>query len=812
MNTYHEAPVIDLESPSEILAQAVQLAPTDQGYSEQPLIQRFGSPEQPIYVDNGQIEINSTQYESPMILPIYDGQLQLVQCAVLQDQKQAQVIPNGLAKGFTYYGNPLKSEPVIITHSLEEYFKIAQTGYAVVLVLLPTLCKDQKTELKTFDFEQIQFVINQLSQAGYQQLYMPVRPEHIQLEPFQKLEQNTAVRLLNQYQKIGESEFLIELCKEDETQEVHAFISEAIALLPEKDPLPKGHLAKPYRYGDGYFHILHEGIFYIETDKNDNEHKRFVCSPILVKAKTRDKTSNDWGRLLVWTDDADIQHRWAVSMELFQGDGVDLRKALAHQGVTIAPDRKARELFQCYLMTYPVDTYALCVDSVGWHGDVYVLPHQNIGANNADSVVYQAAHGLDNRYQQVGSLEQWRSDVAQLVQGHSKLVFSLSTAFAGQLLNPLGQQGKGFHLKGASSKGKSTALYLACSVWGNPQTFFRTWKATGNALEHTAHLHNDGFLVLDEIGEIANPKELGNIVYMLANGLGKGRMSKQLAVKDVRRWMLNFLSNGERSLKDIMQENGQKTKLGQEIRLIEIDVDQPQNGIFDCIDFAADGAKQSNLLNERVRQSYGVAGVAWLEYLTTHKAQRIEQAKALFERYQQQLTANQTQGHINRVASSFALIATAGELATQAGITGWTTGTAIEAASKVFHAWLRNFEYQGDYEQREILAQVKAFFEAHGSSRFECITPDPEHPERIHNRMGYWKIDNGEKKFIVYTEQFKNEICKGLDSRKVASILAEHGWIEHDANKHTKATRIPDSSKTTRVYVFNEKMFDFSIE
>ncbi len=62
-------------------------------------------------------------------------------------------------------------------------------------------------------------------------------------------------------------------------------------------------------------------------------------------------------------------------------------------------------------------------------------------------------------------------------------------------------------------------------------------------------MHNDSFLVLDEIGEIANPKELGNIVYMLANGLGKGRMTKQITAKPMHQWKVIFLSSGKKALK-----------------------------------------------------------------------------------------------------------------------------------------------------------------------------------------------------------------------------------------------------------------------
>ncbi|MGX9609150.1 DUF3987 domain-containing protein [Acinetobacter sp. T63] len=221
----------ELITPEAILAECMQLVSINDAYFSHPLIQRFGSPNQPIYVEQSNVNINGTTYKQPLIMPIYDGQLELVQCAVMQDGQHVIVIPDGLAKGFAYYGELQKDKPVIVTYSLEAFFKITQTGYAVALVILPTLCNAKQTELKAFDFEQIQFVINQLSNAGYKQLYIPVRPEHIQLEPFQKLEQNTAVRLLNQYLKIDVSEFFYQFVKEEDTSEIQVFIDEAIEQL-----------------------------------------------------------------------------------------------------------------------------------------------------------------------------------------------------------------------------------------------------------------------------------------------------------------------------------------------------------------------------------------------------------------------------------------------------------------------------------------------------------------------------------------------------------------------------------------------------
>ncbi|MDN5690668.1 MAG: DUF3987 domain-containing protein [Acinetobacter sp.] len=221
--------------PDTILANCTVLNPLDETYLNHPIIERFGSPSQPIYVDLCNVDINGVGYDNPLILPIYDGLLNFVQCAVLQDKQQFQVIPDGLAKGFAFYGHFDYAEPIIITYNLEAFFKIAQTGYAVALVILPSLCDALHTEFKPFDFEQMQYVINQLSKAGYTKLYMPVRPEHIQLEGFQKLEQDTALRLLNQHIVIDEqgikTDYLIELYKDDDAEDVTIFIDESIKRL-----------------------------------------------------------------------------------------------------------------------------------------------------------------------------------------------------------------------------------------------------------------------------------------------------------------------------------------------------------------------------------------------------------------------------------------------------------------------------------------------------------------------------------------------------------------------------------------------------
>lgn len=104
---------------------------------------------------------------------------------------------------------------------------------------------------------------------------------------------------------------------------------------------------------------------------------------------------------------------------------------------------------------------------------------------------------------------------------------------------------------------------------------------------------------------------------------------------------------------------------------------------------------------------------------------------------------------------------------------------------------------------------LRHFFEANESSRFEAITPDLDHIEKISNRVGFWKIENGEKLFLVLPEQFKNEVCKGYDSRKVAKALSLYELIEHDTGKHSKTMRIPPKKELIKVYVVKEAIFSW---
>ena len=494
------------------------------------------------------------------------------------------------------------------------------------------------------------------------------------------------------------------------------------AYYPEwrKDKAPQ--LNAPMVDGDGRFELYHDGLFFVRYNLDDPANityksKSFVCSPIEVIAKTRDTSSGTWGRLLQWHDDDGVLHQWSMPLSLLQGDAREYRRELASQGLSITTNPKQRSYLDTYIQNYPIHKRALCVDKLGWHDKQYILPDRAIGSDGKQLIVYQSAHAINSTITQQGTLEQWRDKLCKPLADQSRFVFSIACAFAGQLLELLEYDGGGFHLLGSSSMGKSLSLKLAASVWGNPDRYVKTWRSTDNALEGTASEHNDSFLPLDEISE-CDPKIVGKTVYMLANGQGKGRSTTTGHNRIAKTWRIIFLSNGEESLQNLMAQAGQKTNAGIEVRVAHIDADAGKGlKTFDSLVLAKTSAAQADKIKELSRAYYGSAGIAWLEHITSDKAATTESAGQLVSDFMSQYSDLTAQAH--RVAKRFAIVSAAGELATQAGITGWQAGQATTAVMICLDNWLDNYGRDGEHEQRQIIEHIKAFIEQHGSSRFQ---------------------------------------------------------------------------------------------
>lgn len=584
---------------------------------------------------------------------------------------------------------------------------------------------------------------------------------------------------------------------------------------------------KPKRKVSPYFMMEGDkpGVYFqspptVSKDKDGNETTTpstplWICSPLGVMARVRDDQGQNHGVLLEWEDQDNKQHRWIMPMELLAGDGAEVRRVLLSGGVKIVTKKAAREHLLTFIQESTPEQVALSVSRTGWQGQAFVLPDEVIGDTSKQAIYLQADVSLPEGYETAGTAQAWREQVAAAVLGNYRLMFAIATAFASPLLSPLGAQGIGFHFRGGSSIGKTTLLRLAMSVCGDHRKMHQ-WRATDNALEALAALHNDALLCLDELGE-ADPKAAAAAAYMLANGKGKGRSTRTGEMRRIAAWRLLFLSTGELSLADLLASDGKKIKAGQLVRIVDIPTDVGKGwGAFDTLpEGFTESGEFADHLKETVSQQHGAVLRDYLHKLTANLAAYIASVQELRAEWKAQYIPQQADGQVLRVADAFAIVAAAGELATDMGLTGWQAGDAGTAAAVCFNAWLHNRGGVGSQEERDALKQVKYFFEQNGAAMFTYEGLRLQ-DDRTMYRKGY--RDN-EGDYFVFTEAFERDVCRGVDKRYVAKLLRARGLLVPAADgKDSIVKRITckggeigeaTTSKAVRCYHIKSEILEF---
>jgi putative DNA primase/helicase len=558
------------------------------------------------------------------------------------------------------------------------------------------------------------------------------------------------------------------------------------------------HMASDAAYMVGVppdFIVSGEGVFWCGRSDRDEDGVR-ICAALRVTALVRDTDSGNWGRVLEFVDADDVPHKWVMPMPVLIGDGLELCRELAQQGLEIDTSARARALLVKYIAGCKPDARGRCVHKTGWYQNVFVLPDRTVGTGT-ENVLYQSEKA-GKHYTQAGALDEWKCHVSRLCAGNSRLVLSVCAALAGPLLHFVGHDSGGVNFVGPSSIGKTTLLSVGASVFGGPG-YIQTWRATGNGLEGLCELHNDTLLVLDEMGEV-EAKEAGSIAYMIGNGAGKTRSDRKGDARVKKTWRLMFLSSGEVGLAQHMTEGGKAARAGQEVRLIDLPADAGAgHGVFEHLHDFENGGELSNALKAATRRYHGVAGLSFIEAVTNKVSDLPGHLNKAVSEFVGKFLPEGAGGQAARVCARFAIMAAAGEAATEYGVTDWEPGVANEAAAKCFQTWIDQRGGAGNGECDKILATVRAFFETHGDARFTDLTPGNERV--THNRAGFRKFSEGGEEYYVLSETYKREVCAGFDQRVVTKALIEAGWLQPGKDHKSSQKKYLPGLGEARVYV-----------
>jgi uncharacterized protein (DUF927 family) len=333
----------------------------------------------------------------------------------------------------------------------------------------------------------------------------------------------------------------------------------------------------------------------------------------------------------------------------------------------------------------------------------------------------------------------------------------LAASFASPLLSVVGSLPFFVHLWGVDSgTGKTVALMLAASVWGNPAvgSYTQTFNGTQVGQERTAAFLNHLPMCLDELQLTKNSKGQSNFdVYQLAQGVGRARGKKSGGVEMVPTWSCCFLTTGESPL------TSGSAGAGAVNRVIDIECTAGTVAI-----------KEGHRVANALKRNYGWAGQLFVEKLYSSEKIR-DQVREIYQDIFRELCQGDS---TEKQAMAAAAILTADLLATEWIFKDDANLTVEEiksflASKEAVSAGNRAYDWLCDW----VASNVNRFYS-------QDTPPTGETYGVIENSTAY--INRGVFNRVVQEA--------GFSGSATLSYLKSSGKIEASGRKYTKCKRV----------------------
>lgn len=555
----------------------------------------------------------------------------------------------------------------------------------------------------------------------------------------------------------------------------------------------------------------------------EDERPRRICAPLHIDAQVRDIDDAQYSVLVRFTSMGEVEKDYLIPRaKLVNGQSSKVLEELVSMGLETSNCVDINKMLMQYLQTSTDVPKMRLVTVTGWSnpniGNYFVLADQTIGdGKELDPVYFSGA--VKTLLVQAGTVQGWRDGVGKFAVGNPLFMLALGAGFAAPLVRISGLDTGGFHFYGASKTGKTTICDMAAGLFGTPREYRMSWSTTVNALEYASAAHNDLPLVLDEIG-LADPRAVDTIVYMLSQGKGKARGKDVGGLREFTKWQCFVLSNGEHDLASYLASGGKQAKAGQLVRLISLPAARPF-GAFDQLHGLADGAALSAVMAANAAEHHGAVGLAFLQRLVAAREELPALIREGLRKFVADFVPVDASNQVRHGAHYFALAGLAGVMATDYELTGWEMNAPWEAAGAMFKDWIASRGGAGPEEDRQILRQIRLFFEQHGEARFTRWEKDPpvvdEHLPKTMVRCGFRKTEvakdpnnatlevGSETTFYVSPESWRDQIVGTLDLRAVNKLLLARGiLLPGNEGRPTRKIRIPGAGNDpVRMYVLS---------
>lgn len=240
---------------------------------------------------------------------------------------------------------------------------------------------------------------------------------------------------------------------------------------------------------------------------------------------------------------------------------------------------------------------------LGWQDDGTFVSSPEDGIKV--DVPFEEQRGPARAHARKGTLEGWQETVAQLA-GFPVPRVAIAAALAAPLLKPLGLNSFTLDISSRSTKGKTTALQVALSVWADPSehaSAMSNWRTTLYAIEKRLNLVRGLVTVFDETMAVTDDTLIDEVLYQLPMNHGKARSGG--AFGNMLPWETILLSSGERPALSFTTSQGAAARiLGTTIA-----------------PFGDGGGPAAAAAREGVLAHHGHAGPEFIQYILSGLAQ-----------------------------------------------------------------------------------------------------------------------------------------------------------------------------------------------
>ena len=277
-------------------------------------------------------------------------------------------------------------------------------------------------------------------------------------------------------------------------------------------------------------------------------------------------------------------------------------------------------------------------------------------------------------------------------------------------------------------------------------------------------------------------------------------MAKSISARPSLTWRVLFLSTGEIKLSEYAATAGSRIKAGVQVRLLNIPADAGTGmGLFEDLHGAANPREFAEQLRKAASHQYGTALRAFLERFVRDYDRNVAWLKKYMDDFQNRALSPQAGAapEVGRALTRFALVAAAGTLATRFEITGWDSAESQRAAMRCFRDWVRDRGGIGQSDVDEGIRRVRYFLQTHGASRFQSIVTRTDTggniiEEKVLQRAGYWKTEEGVRWYLIFPDVWNTDICSGCDAQQIAKALADLGFLQRGDGKNlTRRVTVP---------------------